>query len=171
MEKYLWVFPVLFIFHDFEEIIGLGIWLKKNNQIISDKYPKIATLISKIYTEYSTEGMAVAVFEEFLLCILICLIAIFSGFYLLWMGVFIAFIIHMIIHIAQSIILRNYVPALATSIIAVPISIYVLTECVQQVNCSLGTVIIWSIIGFVMIVTNLIFAHSLMRKYTRWISR
>ncbi|MDN3910338.1 HXXEE domain-containing protein [Clostridioides difficile] len=51
MEKYIWLFPLLFIFHDMEEIIGFGIWLKKNKSMLDKKYP----FISKIYENYSTD--------------------------------------------------------------------------------------------------------------------
>ncbi|HHS9349233.1 HXXEE domain-containing protein [Clostridioides difficile] len=50
MEKYIWLFPLLFIFHDMEEIIGFGIWLKKINQCLirsihlSVKFMKIIVL-------------------------------------------------------------------------------------------------------------------------------
>ena len=50
MERYVWLFPILFIFHDMEEIVGLGIWLKKNQVILTEKYP----MIGKMYQNYST---------------------------------------------------------------------------------------------------------------------
>ena len=51
MEKYIWLFPLLFIFHDMEEIIGFGIWLKKNKSMLDKKYP----FISKVYENYSID--------------------------------------------------------------------------------------------------------------------
>ena len=41
MENLLWLFPVIFMLHEMEEIIGFGPWLDKN-QAILDKYPRIA---------------------------------------------------------------------------------------------------------------------------------
>lgn len=37
MENLLWLFPVIFMLHEMEEIIGFGPWLDKN-QAILDKY-------------------------------------------------------------------------------------------------------------------------------------
>ncbi|MBR3281713.1 MAG: HXXEE domain-containing protein, partial [Ruminococcus sp.] len=37
MDKYVWLFPVIFIIHDMEEIIGIGIWLRKNKELIEQK--------------------------------------------------------------------------------------------------------------------------------------
>ena len=39
MEKYVWLFPLIFIFHDMEEIIGFGIWFKRNEEMLAKKYP------------------------------------------------------------------------------------------------------------------------------------
>ncbi|MGN0386744.1 MAG: HXXEE domain-containing protein [Lachnospiraceae bacterium] len=41
MENYVWLFPILFIFHDMEEIIGFGIWREKNRKLLKEKYPNI----------------------------------------------------------------------------------------------------------------------------------
>lgn len=37
MEKYVWLFPLLFIFHDMEEIIGFGIWYKRNKAMLDER--------------------------------------------------------------------------------------------------------------------------------------
>lgn len=164
MEKFVWLFPVLFIFHDMEEIIGLGIWYKNNKDMLDKKFHKV----SKIYENYSTEGMALAVFEEFILCIIICIIAIFKGTYALWLGVFIAYTIHLIIHIGQSIVIRKYIPALMTSVIAIPISICIIRECILLLGYEVSTVVLVSVIGIVVVALNLKFAHILMHKFTKW---
>ncbi|WP_447512654.1 HXXEE domain-containing protein, partial [Clostridioides difficile] len=145
MEKYIWLFPLLFIFHDMEEIIGFGIWLKKNKSMLDKKYP----FISKIYENYSTEGMAFAVFEEFILCIIFCILTVITEnryVYLLWLGSFIAYTLHLVIHIGQSIIIRKYIPSLITSIICLPISIWCISKSIYIVDCEMSTTILYSII-------------------------
>lgn len=126
MEKYIWLFPILFIFHDMEEIIGYGTWLRNNKEMLRNRFPSLSKI--KIFDVYTTEGMALAVFEELILCIIFCVISILSKWYALWLGAFIAYTIHLVIHIVQSIIIRKYIPALATSIIALPLSIYFISE-------------------------------------------
>lgn len=88
MNEILWLFPILFIFHDMEEIIGYGLWLSKNRAFLDAKYPKI----SNTYKPYSTEGMAAAVMEELVICLIVCVIARFTGFYGLWFGAFVAYL-------------------------------------------------------------------------------
>ncbi len=170
MEKYVWLFPILFIFHDMEEIIGFGIWIKKNRTMLDERYPKI----SKIYDNYSTEGMALAVFEELVICILFCILALAlknTVFWLIWFGGFVAYTFHLIIHVGQSLVIRKYIPALITSIIALPISIWVINRCVQELNCGIGTLILFSLLGILIVGLNLKFAQSLISKFTNWMAR
>ncbi|HFL3158057.1 TPA: HXXEE domain-containing protein [Clostridioides difficile] len=169
MEKYIWLSPLLFIFHDMEEIIGFGIWLKKNKSMLDKKYP----FISKIYENYSTEGMAFAVFEEFILCIIFCILTVITEnqyVYLLWLGSFIAYTLHLVIHIGQSIIIRKYIPSLITSIICLPISIWCISKSIYIVDCEMSTTILYSIIGIIIVALNLKFAQSLIGKFTKWMS-
>ncbi|HBH3604103.1 TPA: HXXEE domain-containing protein [Clostridioides difficile] len=169
MEKYIWLFPLLFIFHDMEEIIGFGIWLKKNKSMLDKKYP----FISKIYENYSTEGVAFAVFEEFILCIIFCILTVITEnqyVYLLWLGSFIAYTLHLVIHIGQSIIIRKYIPSLITSIICLPISIWCISKSIYIVDCEMSTTILYSIIGIIIVALNLKFAQSLIGKFTKWMS-
>lgn len=167
MSEFVWLFPILFILHDMEEIIGFGIWLKKNRAMLDEKYPKI----SKTYQDYSTEGMALAVLEEFIVCTLFCVLGVVTQawyIWMLWMGTFIAYTLHLVIHIGQSIVIKQYIPALITSITTLPISIWVIWKCIQVLNCEIGIMAVFSFVGIVIVGLNLKFAQSLIGKFTRW---
>ena len=170
MEKYIWIFPILFIFHDLEEIIGFGIWGKKNIPIMEKKIPKLVPMYKKLFMLYSTEGMALAVFEILVLCIVICLLATYFGLYQIWIGAFIAFILHLFMHIVQAIIWHGYIPAVITSIIAAPISVIIVLDSIKILNYSAYTIILWTIVGLVIIFANVKFAHFLMHWFTRKMS-
>ena len=110
MELFAFALPMLFIFHDLEEIIGMRI----DNQFVWN----------------------------------------------IWLGAFIGLTFHFVVHIGQAIVLRKYIPALATSIICLPISIYILKQCFMIL-----TVDIWQmIVGVVVVAVNLLCAH----KMTKW---
>ena len=115
------------MFHDMEEIIGLRSWLIRNESILAKRFPKIA----KLYKNFTTEGFAVAVFEELCACTLFCLLASLPWmfFKLLWMGAFMAYTLHLVVHVVQAILFRGYIPALATSIICLPISSWIIYSC------------------------------------------
>ena len=108
MAFYLWLFPLLFIFHDMEEIIGLVPWIHLNETLLAQKAPAIL----KIHKGITTEGFALAVFEEFILVLSITLLAYFTQsrvLELVWLGGFVAFALHLLLHIGQAIFLGKYI--------------------------------------------------------------
>lgn len=166
MEKYIWLFPILFIFHDMEEIIGFGIWLQRNQKMLAKRYP----FILKTYEDFSTEGFALAVFEELIVCIAFSALALYGNaefFKLLWLGGFIACTLHFVVHIGQSILVRQYIPSLITSIICLPISIWIISECISISRYKIGELVLFGLMGILVVFLNLKFAQSLIGKFTR----
>ena len=159
MSTFALAFPLLFIFHDLEEIIGMRIWLDRNEDMLQRRFPKICGM----FHGTTSEGFALAVAEEFVVFTLIALIALWIDNQLvwnIWLGAFVGLTFHYVVHIGQSIVIRKYIPALATSIICLPISIYILKQCFM-----LLTVDIWQmIVGIVIVAVNLVCAH----KMTKW---
>lgn len=163
MYEMIWLFPILFIVHDMEEIIGYGLWLTKNRAFLDEKYPKI----SNTYKPYSTEGMAAAVMEELVLCLVVCIITRITGFYGLWFGAFVAYTVHLIVHFGQSIVIRKYIPAVITSIICLPISIWVIASSITLLSYSVSNVIVYSLIGIVVVAGNIKLAQWIIRIFTK----
>lgn len=166
MEQYIWLFPILFIFHDMEEVIGTELWLQRNEKMLAEKYP----FILKALNNSSTEGFALAVYEELILCILFSILALYTDiklFQLLWLGGFIACTLHFVMHIGQSIIIRQYIPAFITSIICLPISLLIIKKCISALGCTTATIIVFSLIGIVIVFLNLKFSLFLMKKFTK----
>lgn len=119
MESVFWLFPIVFMIHEMEEIIGFRLWFEKNFDLVK-KY----SVLEKLYSSFSSEGFAIAVLEEYIICIVVTGISIFWEIYIIWIGVFIAFAIHLAIHIIQSLVIRRHVPALISSIALLPIFIH-----------------------------------------------
>ena len=168
MAFYLWMFPLLFIFHDMEEIIGLVTWIHLNETLLAQKAPAIL----KIHKGITTEGFALAVFEEFIIVLSITLLAYFSqsrALELVWLGGFVAFALHLFLHIGQSILLRKYIPALITSILCFPISAYLITDIVHLWRVSTSEFFLFSLVGSGIVVINLLFALWLGKKYSAWL--
>ena len=162
MREYILLLPILFIFHDMEEIIGFG-WFFRNNPMIFDRFPKI----TKAYKDYTTAGMALAVYEEFIPFFGISLLAFYfenDVLYTVWFGLFLSLTVHFLIHIGQSIYIKKYIPSLITSIICLPISLVILINSLQYIDISLSTVLL---IGgsIIIMIANLRFAHWLMHRF------
>ena len=168
MAFYLWMFPLLFIFHDMEEIIGLVPWIRLNETSLAQKAPTIL----KFHKEMTTEGFALAVFEEFFLVLSITLLAYFTQsrvLKLVWLGGFVAFALHLLLHIGQSILLHKYIPALITSILCFPISAYLITDIVHLWRVSTSEFFIFLLVGSGIVVINFLFALWLGKKYSTWL--
>lgn len=166
MKDYVWIFPIIFIFHDMEEIIGFGMWLKTNKQQLQDKYPYILNT----YKDFSTEGFSLAVFEELVLCIMFSALAVLldiQPLWYLWLGGFLACTLHFIIHIGQAIVMRQYIPATATSIICLPISIWILYKCFLLIKSEWYYVAVFVVVGMLIVACNLKFAQKLIGWFTR----
>ena len=159
MSTFALAFPLLFIFHDLEEVIGMRIFLDRNEDMLQRRFPKICGM----FHGTTSEGFALAVTEEFVVFTIIALLALCIDNQLvwnIWLGAFIGLTFHYVVHIGQVIVLRKYIPALATSIICLPISIYILKQCFMML-----TVDIWQmIVGIVIVSVNLVCAH----KMTKW---
>ena len=61
MKEYILLLPIIFIFHDMEEIVGFERFFSKNPDLF-DRHPKIM----KAYKGFKTDGFALAVYEEFI---------------------------------------------------------------------------------------------------------
>ena len=168
MAYYLWMFPLLFIFHDMEEIIGLVPWIHFNETLLAQKAPTIL----KIHKEMTTEGFALAVFEEFILVSSITFLAYVTqsrALELVWLGGFVAFALHLLLHMGQSIFLRKYIPALIPSILCFPISAYLIINIVHLWQVSTSEFFLCSLVGSGIVVINLLFALWLGKKYSVWL--
>ena len=162
MREYALLLPIIFIFHDMEEIIGFG-WFFKNNPQIFDKFPRI----TKAYKNYTTAGMALAVYEEFIPFFGISLLAYYfekDVLNILWFGLMLSLVAHFVVHIGQSIYIRKYIPSLITSIICLPISAIILIKCAKHITFNLETVVL-IIVSILLMMANLKFAHWLMNKF------
>jgi hypothetical protein len=166
MNEYVWLFPLLFIFHDMEEIIGFGVWLTKNKDFLEKKYPWVIAT----YKDFSTEGFSLAVFEELVVCILISFIMKVTGNMVvsyIWVGAFIGCAIHFVIHLVYAIIMKKYIPAVITSIMCLPISVWIIYKCLITISGSLIIPVICIVIGIVAVAINLRFAQKLIGWFTR----
>ena len=54
LKEYIWFFPLIFIFHDMEEKIGFGMWLKNKKDTLEKKCPSMLNS----HKDFSTEGFS-----------------------------------------------------------------------------------------------------------------
>ncbi|GAA0180942.1 HXXEE domain-containing protein [Clostridium sediminicola] len=163
----VWLFPILFIFHDFEELIFMQLWISKNRLYLCEKFPKVSKKLLPHFDNITTSSFAFGVAEEFILISIITVVSFITNWYNLWIGLFIAFALHLVIHCFQTLIVRKYVPAIVTSIICLPICIYIIKNIIPIFP--LGTVVLYAIFGFIIMVVNLVIIHKGMDIFNKWL--
>ncbi len=105
MKDYILLLPIIFIFHDMEEIIGFGRFFKKNPDLF-ERFPKVTAP----YRDFSTAGFALAVYEEFIPFFGVSLLAYYFPneiLYGLWFGIFLSLAAHLLVHIGHSLYIKN----------------------------------------------------------------
>ena len=159
MRDYILLLPLIFIFHDMEELAGFG-WFFKKNPYLFERFPKVMNT----YRGFTNEGFTLAVYEEFIPFFGLSLLAYYFPcdiLYGLWFGMFLALFGHFFIHIGHSIYIRKYIPCVATSIICVPISSYILVKCALLTEFNIVTVI-FIVVGIALMIANFPVAHGVM---------
>jgi hypothetical protein len=163
----VWLSPVLFMIHDFEEIIIVGAWKKKYSNVIKLSKPKKVPFSDFV----STESFSCGVAEEFLLLTIVSLLSCIFGNYFLWFALFFAFVLHLVIHFVLCIRFGHYVPGLLTSVIFFPIGILILIAFMIDANFHLISIIVPSMIGTIVFLGNILFLHRMMKTFDNWIDK
>ena len=159
MREYLLLLPIIFIFHDMEEIVGIE-WFYSNNAWLFERYPKIL----KTYKGMSHMGFSAAVYEEFIPFFGVSLFAYyFPGqvVFALWYGIFLALAGHFLIHIGQALAIRKYIPCVITSLICLPVSIVILVKSAPYIEWNTFAVAL-VVSGILLMLANFKAAHMVM---------
>lgn len=159
MREYLLLLPIIFIFHDMEEIVGIE-WFYSNNAWLFERYPKIL----KTYKSLTHMGFSAAVYEEFIPFFGVSLLAYyFPGqvVFALWYGIFLALAGHFLIHIGLTVMVRKYVPCVITSLICLPVSIVILVKSTSFIEWNTFAVAL-VISGILLMLANFKAAHMVM---------
>lgn len=171
LELLIALLPVVFMFHDFEEIIFFKPWLTKNKDLVRHRFPKISKRILPHFEKLSTAAFTLAVAEEFVLLSIITYSSILWENYYFWFAAFMAFSIHLLGHIIQWVIFGKYIPTIITSFLSLPYCIYTLSKFIQANIMDFYEFITWTIIGLIIMILNLALAHKLASSYNNWVNK
>lgn len=129
------LFPILFVLHEVEEIIYLPEWFSKHQNYLVAKSPSpLRKFIAEL--NFGRKRFAMAVFFEFVIICVVLLITILSHSPFLLSVLIMAFFIHLIAHIVQSIILQKRIPCLFSSLLLSPICLYCIVDLYSSYHLS-----------------------------------
>lgn len=165
----VWLLPILFMVHDFEEIIFLRAWFHRHRSVLSERIPRFAGRILPHMEQTSVPAFVLGVAEEFILISGVTVLSVVFDCDVVWFGVFFALSLHLVIHILQAAVLRSYVPSLATSIALLPYCVY--TFCRMLPAALQPPMVISAVLSVVFMALNLYVLHILMARFDRWLEK
>lgn len=142
-----WLLPLFFMFHDFEELVLVPNWLQAHDPHICGR-----TLFGGVAR---SDVLAVGIWEEFNLFILIAVASIYLNLPVLTVAAAIPYLFHLIMHVVFTIVRHGYVPGVVTSVIELPFVIIYMMGNIALVNLSLWQ---W---GFVVVCAFVVFIGNL----------
>ncbi|WP_414630812.1 HXXEE domain-containing protein [Bacteroides sp. UBA939] len=152
--------PLVFLIHDLEEIVMRMHCMPHIVRLVSSRFPRITPIIRHLQN-ISTRNFIIIIIEEFLLIIVALAVFLYDIPYPL-LALFWGFSIHLFVHIAQAIVIRRYVPGLITSLLFLPYCAMGGVHLIQRYGLDLNMLL--AVIGFAIVVTNLLIMHRIMRK-------
>ena len=153
----VWMLPILFILHDFEEIIFMPLWKTRHHQ-------KLETF-KKPFFGSVTQGsaFAVGVLEEFIILVFISGFCQITHNSLLYLSFVIAYTAHFIIHYIMCLQFRGYVPGVVTVTLELPMVLMIISHYWPS-EISLLSVTAYLFVAMALTYTNLKVMHQIMPK-------
>ncbi len=165
MKLLIAILPIVFMIHDFEEIIMFKPWLTKNREELKRRFPKMERFMAKnSLFDLSTSAFAVAVMQEFLLISAATFVSLYFDDYSVWFAAFMAYFVHLFMHIGQWVLFRKYVPVIITSILTMPYCIYTFLRFLRFTEMTDIQLLLWSFAGVVAAVLSFFPAFFLATK-------
>lgn len=169
VQTLIWIFPIMFILHDFEEIILVEKWMSENSKKVCERLPrKIANRVIRQFS-MTTVQFAVAVLVIF---IFVSGTTIMANQYLIkglifyiypFIIVTLIFFLHAFTHIAQSFFLGSITPGAITSVI-----IIIPYSAVLYNALMINEIITWKVI-FIILPFGLLFIPIVL--FAHWIGK
>ena len=108
----IYLLPILFMLHEFEEMVMLPAWIGKNEKELSRRFPALRSKLSFL----QSPAFGIAVCEEFIIVSACTMATIITGNMLFWYICLLAFSLHFVAHIIQFFIIRKYIPAIVSTV-------------------------------------------------------
>lgn len=170
-ETIMWLLPIFFMLHDFEEIIMFKPWIGRNAVELRRRFPALAARFLPHVERMSTSSFAVAVSIMFILVSAVTALAVIFHLYSLWTGLLLVFFSHLILHIVQYITYGGYVPVIITSVISSVYCIWALYHILASGYINWPEVLIWTVAMIILGGISVFLAHRLGERFERYLKQ
>ena len=121
LNSFFLLFPSIFMLHELEEILLFPRFMDRNPQMQR-------RLLSGAFTSFRINAI---IYQEFILLLIILGLSIYFESFDFYLTIIIAYIYHVIGHVFQSIILRQYIPGVLSGIITAGYCTYQIYDAVS----------------------------------------
>lgn len=170
MSFLVWLLPVIFMLHDFEEIIMAEVWDKRFHERIMEKFPKRRPFGLGVNYAWQTPTLSIAVAIEFVLFSMVSYLSAAYLNYFLWFSAFLGLLLHMvIIHILACFWFKGYVPGAVTSaVLLIPGTIF-LMKAQSILQYDTGMLLLAGAVGIALLAAILPALHWFMGVTDCWL--
>lgn len=137
---WIWLFLIVFMLHDFEEIITVETWLTRNKTKVLHRFPSLATRYQAVFERRFAMKTAQFSFAVAWIFVLLSFITLYTSESLSRGGSFLFYVaaLHVLFgnvwtHVIQSVVLRGYTPGVVTAVIfALPYTLYMYSRLLAE---------------------------------------
>ena len=151
LHSFFLLFPSIFMLHELEEILLFPRFMERNPQLQR-------RLLSGAFTPFRINAI---IYQEFILLLIILGLSIYFESFDFYLTIIIAYIYHVIGHVFQSILLRQYIPGVLSGIITAGYCTYQIYDAVSANYMLLAYSFVTLLIIFVNIAVSFKILQSL----------
>lgn len=166
----MWLLPIAFMIHDFEEIIMMRPWYLKNGAYLKARFPRLINRMAAT-AGLSTPAFALAVLGEFVILSAATLACIELGSYSAWAAIVVIFLVHNVGHVGSFFIVGRYVPCVITSVITSFYLVYALAMMYTGGYLVLRDILIWLAVALVIAAVGFFVLVRAAAWFDRWLAR
>jgi len=164
---YVWLFPILFMIHEFEEIFLAEAWYARSKEKIHALWPKRIPFGLNRVDQFASASIGFGIFVEFIEFVLICLLCVIFNNYLAWFGLYITFIFHFFIpHLKDVIKFKGYEPGIISAAVVLIPSIWVIIAANNLLQYPWWTILLVAVVMY--FVSGLILFRNLYGAMVRF---
>lgn len=132
MRFLVWLLPVIFMLHDFEEIRMAEVWNRRYRGRVADTWKKRKPFALGYVRAWLTPTLSVGIEIEFVLFVVASVLSVAFGNYLVWTALLFGLIFHFVfLHIPLCVQFRKYVPGIVTTLLFVAPSTLLLIHVIE----------------------------------------
>lgn len=168
----VWLLPLIYMLHDFEEIFMAESWAKRYKSEIDTAWPNRQPFGLNYIHHYQTPTFAFTVYILFIISTAVSLLSVIFNNYLIWYGVFCGITAHFVlVHIPMCIKIKHYVPGIYSSVMLLTPSIWCLYEAAVLLHFNSLTILIALLLGIAFAAFAMLFFHKRMENWSEMLYR